>query len=163
MSNGTEGSSGFDFEFGSWRVHHRVKNASTGGVWKEFEGTSTCRPLMGGTGNIEEQTFFRTAEKTYGLALRAYDQQTGQWAIWWVDSRDPHLKLDPPMKGRFEDGVGTFYADDIIGGRSTRVRFIWTHETPSTAHWEQAFSIDRGETWDTNWVMEFERIDEESR
>ncbi len=152
------GPSDFDFEFGNWRVHHRVKNASTEGAWKEFEGTSTCRPLMDGSGNIEEHTFFRSDVNTYGLALRVYDKEAGLWAIWWVDSRDPHLKLDPPMKGRFENGVGTFYADDIIAGKPTRVRFIWSHTPPASAHWEQAFSADGGETWDTNWVMEFERI-----
>jgi hypothetical protein len=25
-------------------------------------------------------------------------------------------------------------------------------------HWEQALSYDAGKTWDTNWIMDFERI-----
>jgi hypothetical protein len=29
--------------------------------------------------------------------------------------------------------------------------------TTPTPHWEQAFSDDGGETWETNWVAEFTR------
>lgn len=150
------GSKDFNFEFGSWRVRHRVKNLATG-EWHTFEGTSTCRPLMGGSGNIEEHTFFRSSEKTYGVALRTYDKKTGEWAIWWIDSRYPQLPLDPPVKGRFRNGVGTFYSDSIINGKPTRTRFIWSQITPVSARWEQAFSTDSGKVWDTNWIMDFQR------
>jgi hypothetical protein len=27
----------------------------------------------------------------------------------------------------------------------------------SSCAWEQAFSVDRGETWETNWTMSFTR------
>ena len=36
---------------------------------------------MDGSGNIEEQTFYRTAESTYGIALRAFDNESGLWDI----------------------------------------------------------------------------------
>ena len=36
-----------------------------------------------------------------------------------------------------------------------RVRFIWSGVTTPTPRWEQAFSDDGGETWETNWVMDF--------
>lgn len=144
----------FDFEFGEWRVHHRAKS---GGTWKEFDGTCTDRALIDGSANIEEHTFFKPMGNTYGIALRAYDKKTRQWAIWWVDSRDPHLPLDPPVKGRFEGGVGTFYSDSVIGGKTVRTRFIWSHITPTSAQWEQAVSADGGKTWDTNWIMLFQR------
>jgi hypothetical protein len=29
--------------------------------------------------------------------------------------------------------------------------------TTSTPRWEQAFSEDGGETWETNWIMDFTR------
>jgi hypothetical protein len=35
------------------------------------------------------------------------------------------------------------------------VRFLWTGVTTKTPHWEQAFSDDAGETWETNWLMDF--------
>jgi hypothetical protein len=40
-----------------------------------------------------------------------------------------------------------------------RVRFKWTHDTPATARWEQAFSADDGATWETNWIMQMTRGD----
>jgi hypothetical protein len=70
---------------------------------------------MAGQGDIEEHVFFRPTGNTYGTAMRAFDPKTGEWAIWWVDSRYPHFPLDPPAKGRFESGVGTFYSDSQLG------------------------------------------------
>jgi hypothetical protein len=75
---------------------------------------------------------------------------------WWLDSRNPG-HLDPPVVGRFEDDVGTFYAEDTFRGKPIRVRYLWTRVTSSTPHWEQAFSPDAGATWETNWTMDFAR------
>jgi len=38
-----------------------------------------------------------------------------------------------------------------------RVRFVWSGVDDSAARWEQAFSIDGGDTWVTNWTMDFTR------
>jgi hypothetical protein len=153
----SQGMHGFDFEYGTWQVHHRVKSAANGGVWKEFDGTCTTRAFMAGQGDIEEHVFFRPTGNTYGTAMRAFDPKTGEWAIWWIDSRYPHFPLDPPAKGRFENGVGTFYSDSVVNGKTVRARLMWSHMTPASAHWEQASSDDGGKTWDTNWIMEFAR------
>lgn len=149
----------FDFEHGTWRVKHRTKPALAEQWALEFEGTCITRSLMNGAANIEEHTFNRPTGVNYGLALRAYDAKTRQWAIWWVDSRNPHLPLDPPMLGRFDNGVGTFYSDGEIDGKPARTRFIWSVLGPSAAHWQQALSFDSGKTWHTNWEMSFERTD----
>jgi hypothetical protein len=93
----------------------------------------------------------------HGVGLRSYDPKTGEWAIWWVDGRMPHAPLDPPVKGHFENGVGNFYSDDTLRGKTVRVRYTWSHITPTSARWEQAYSPDAGKTWETNWQMEFER------
>jgi hypothetical protein len=61
------------------------------------------------------------------------------------------------VKGRFENGVGSFYSDGEINGKPVRTRFLWSQITATTARWEQAFSYDAGKTWDTNWVMQFKR------
>ena len=149
------GPHGFDFEFGEWKVHHRIKRQDQ---WIEMDGTCTDRPAMDGSANIEEHTFNRPEGITRGMAVRAYDPKTGLWAIWWIDGRNPHNTMDPPMKGSFVKGVGTFYAEGNLNGQPTRYRFIWSHITKSSARWEQASSADKGKTWDTNWVMEFVRI-----
>ena len=76
------------------------------------------------------------------------------WSIWWFDGRTPS-ELDPPVTGRFENGVGTFYSDDTFKGKPIRVRFTWSNITAASAHWEQAFSADGGKTWETNWTTDF--------
>lgn len=147
----------FDFLFGEWRVHHRVKRAAEPHEWIEFEGTCSVRSLMAGTANVEEHTFERPTGVTRAVGLRAYDPKSGQWAIWWVDGRAPHGALDPPTRGRFEKGIGTFYWDGLVDGKPIRTRFLWSRISGTSARWEQAYSSDAGKTWETNWIMEFRR------
>jgi hypothetical protein len=153
---GHDGAHDFDFQVGSWRVHHRVKRADPDG-WIEFEGDCTNRPLMGGLANVEDNVFYKAGGLVRGVALRAFDRVSGDWAIWWVDGRNPLGAIDPPVKGRFVDGVGTFYSDGDVNGRPMRTRYIWSQITATSARWEQAYSFDAGRTWDTNWVMTFAR------
>ncbi len=149
----------FDFWMGDWRIHHRRLKERLAGSheWEEFEGTSSARKTMGGYGNMDDNVLDMPEGSYRAVSLRAYDTKTGTWAIWWLDGRDPFATLDPPVKGRFENGVGTFYADDTFKGKPIRVRFLWSHITPISAHWEQAFSPDGGKTWETNWIMDITR------
>lgn len=73
-----------------------------------------------------------------------------------MDSRDP--RLDPPLVGQFRDGRGLFFGADLFEGKPIDVRFIWSDMTPTSCRWEQAFSPDKGETWETNWTMMFARV-----
>jgi hypothetical protein len=38
--------------------------------------------------------------------------------------RDPHGVLDPPVKGGFEQGIGTFSSDGVFDGKPMRTRFV---------------------------------------
>lgn len=148
----------FDFLFGEWRVHHRVKRAGNGNQWLEFDGTCSAHGLMAGSANVEDHVFDKANGITRAVGLRAYDPKNASWAIWWIDGRNPHGALDPPMKGRFDKGTGTFYLDSTLDGKAVRTRFIWSLITPQSARWEQAYSYDAGKSWDTNWIMEFRRV-----
>ena len=75
-----------------------------------------------------------------------------------MDSRNP--ALDPPMIGKFTGTQGVFYGDDSFEGRPIRVRFIWTAVSPTECRWEQAFSADGEQSWETNWTMQFTRVGE---
>lgn len=90
-----------------------------------------------------------------GLTLRLFDRETEQWSLNWSSSRTG--KLFPPVTGRFEDGRGEFYGDDTHDGKDVRVRFVWSGVSESGARWEQAFSVDDGASWVTNWTMDFTR------
>jgi hypothetical protein len=145
----------FDFLIGEWRVHHRRLK---GGEWLEIDGMCSHRDLMDGWANMDEYLINAPGGAYRAVALRSYDPKAGQWAIWWLDGRYPAGPLDPPVIGRFENGVGTFYSDYTQEGKPMRVRFIWSQITPTSARWEQALSSDAGKSWETNWIMEFRRI-----
>ena len=144
----------FDFIYGRWDVANRKLAQRHVGcrTWEAFEGVSRCSPRLGGVANVEEITF--TDRDWMGMALRLYDPATELWSIWWVDSRDGVLQ--PPVHGRFQDGRGLFEGEDDDEGRPVKVRFVWTPDA-ERPRWEQAFSADGGESWETNWIMDFTR------
>jgi hypothetical protein len=155
----SDGIHAFDLRLGKWTAHHRrlKERLADCHEWVEFDGTQTLWPLMNGAANVDENVFLMPGGAFGGVSLRAYDAKTGEWAIWWLDGRNPFGELDPPLKGRFDHGVGTFYADDKLRGQPIRVRFTWSKITANGAHWEQAFSSDGGKSWETNWVTDFQR------
>jgi NIPSNAP protein len=151
-----DGARDFDFLMGSWTVHNRRLRERLHGstAWDEFEATSSARPLLGGIGN---EDVYRTEfiGGFTGMSFRFYDKATARWSIYWADSR--RGVLDPPVVGAFAGDVGTFEGADVFEGRPIRVRFIWSRITTPTPRWEQAFSVDGGKSWETNWVMDFAR------
>jgi hypothetical protein len=148
----------FDFEFGRWNVQHRrLKERLVQSTdWELFDGTAETNPVLGGNGNIEDNVLHISTGTYRAVALRSFDPVSAKWAIWWLDGRSPHA-LDVPVIGQFENGTGTFYADDVHQGKPLRVRFIWSRTDTASPRWEQAMSLDGGATWETNWIMDFER------
>lgn len=148
----------FSFQTGEWRVHHRKLAERLVGAteWIAFSGTCRAVEVLAGEGNVEDMVLDDPSGAYRAAAFRRRDPQTGLWSIWWHDGRSGHV--DPPVQGVFEDGVGQFFAEDTLHGRPICVRFIWSDMTPISARWEQAFSADGGGTWETNWMMDFERI-----
>ncbi len=149
----------FDFLMGHWRSHHRKlkERLANSHEWIEFDGTLFAQKLMGGYANVDDNVFEVPGGSYRGVGLRSFDAKSGTWSIWWLDGRAPLGPVEPPVRGSFHDGVGTFYADDIFNGIPVRMRFIWSKITPTSCHWEQAFSTDGGKTWETNWLMDFTR------
>jgi len=150
----------FDFLIGHWRVHHRrlKQRLADNHEWEEFAGESLTQKTMGGFGTIDDNILELPSGTYRAAGLRGYDPKTGKWSIWWLDGRTPEAPLETPVRGGFKDGVGTFDAEDIQNGKQVIVRFTWSRITPTTCHWEQAFSPDGGKTWEMNWEMDFERI-----
>ena len=152
-----DGRADFDFLAGCWSVAHRrlSERLASSDHWEDFTGLCESRPIIGGLGNIDDNLLELPTGTYRAATLRTFDPATRRWSIWWIDSRT--MRLEPPVLGRFENGVGTFLGDDSLGGRPIRVRFIWSGIAADAARWEQAFSADGGATWETNWTMDFRR------
>lgn len=148
----------FDFLLGKdWTVHHhklqqRLADCDT---WWDFDGTCTFWKILGGMGNVDDNVMDQPTGSYRGASVRLFDRVNEQWSIFWMS--DQAATIEPPVVGRFENGVGTFEGDDTFDGRPIRCRFIWSDITDVSAKWQQAFSTDGGQSWETNWVMTFER------
>ncbi len=159
MDHSFDVSHDFDFEFGQWRVNHRRLRERLVGCddWDVFGGLSETRPVLGGNGNVEDNYLEFPGRPIRAIAVRSYNAQSMSWAIWWLSSNDPH-QLDNPVVGKFENGVGSFFANEIMNGTPVLVRFLWLQTDTPTPRWEQAMSADSGKTWETNWTMDFSRM-----
>jgi hypothetical protein len=151
-----DGQHDFDFVFGSWKVQLKRLVRSAGGseTWSEFSGMSVYKKLWDGRANYNEFEAESPTGHVEGMTLRTYNPQSRQWRLYWASSKDGIL--DVPQIGGFKDGVGEFYAQDTVNGKSVLVRYVWSKITPSSVHFEQSLSSDGGKTWEANWISDME-------
>ena len=103
----------FDFLVGHWRVHHRrlKERLANSHEWIEFDGTSVVHKVMGGHGLVDDNVLHFPPGAYRAAGLRVFDVKSGQWSIWWLDGRMPLGPMDPPVRGSFRGGTGTFLAE----------------------------------------------------
>jgi len=153
------GTHDFDFLVGTWEAAGRRLTEILAGSteWDEFPATAVARVFFDGAGSFDLVDF--PTKGWSGISLRLFDPETEKWTIYWANSRTG--RLQPPVTGRFVDSRGEFYGDDTHDGTPdgtpVRARYVWSEITPTSARWEQAFSPDGGQSWETNWVMELTR------
>jgi len=148
----------FDFLFGSWKSHNHFLNGRLRGSheWIDFSGTLEAEPLLDGLGNIDRYVAVRSGKTILGTTLRLFNPATQQWSLYWADNVRAGILL-PPMVGKFDGDLGEFFGDEEVDGNKVLCRFRWTRTDPDLPKWEQAFSADGGETWETNWIVTFTR------
>ena len=155
----------FDVLLGSWKVvnwrkkgNYLLPTQAYGEAgWEEFSGHDRFETQLDGRAIVEHwEATLPSGERVLGYSVKAFEPITGQWAIIWIDNRNP---LDfRPLLGTFEQGVATFFqVTETPDGQPLHVRYIWDEFTATTARWQQAFSFDGGTHWETNWVMQFSR------
>ena len=109
-----------------------------------------------GLGNMDENILRTQAGPVHAMTFRLFNPASREWSIYW--SAGASNMLDVPMIGKFKDGLGEFYSQEVFEGRHIFCRFTWSNITANSAQWEQAFSIDGGRSWETNWMNTFERV-----
>lgn len=152
-----DGQHDFDFLEGTWKFHlKRLKQRLVGSTeWVELDGSTSCRKVMGGRAEVEEMSVDSSDKRMHidGLAMRLYNPQSHQWSIYWVNGADGVME-PTPMVGQFINGRGEFYNQQVYEGRAIYARFVWSGVTTNSPHFEQAFSMDGGKTWETNWITD---------
>jgi hypothetical protein len=158
VTSGTpDGRGDFDFFLGSWRIsarrlRHRFANSD---LWEPVTGSTRVFQILQGSGNMDEDEFQLPGQVYVGGMLRLFDAKANAWFTYGL-SRDSGAP-QPPLSGRFHAGRGDFFGEDTEGGRPVKVRHLYFNSTPTTCRWEQAFSLDGGQDWETNWVIDFTR------
>jgi hypothetical protein len=148
----------FDFLQGKWNVKNRKlkERLNNSNQWDEFESVLQLKKT--GLGNVENYFATFDGKPFEGLAVRLFNPQTKLWAIYWMDTNSPVMDQHP-VTGSFENGIGKFYATDAFKGKDIIMVYQWDARNPEHPVWSQAFSIDKGKTWEWNWEMVLSRIE----
>ena len=155
-----DGQHDFDFEIGTWKTHisrllHPLSGSSS---WVEYDGTSVVRKVWDGRANLLELEVSGPSGHIEALSLRLYDAGAHQWSLNFSNSSVG--TLGTPTVGEFRNGRGEFYDQETVGDRVVWVRFLITDITADSCHFEQAFSIDGGRSWEVNWIATDTRLAE---
>lgn len=143
----------FDFYAGTWKIQNRrlATRLANSDEWTEFEADQEMQVILRGFGNTDNFIAAVDGEPFEGRTLRLFDPETRLWSMYWTDSTRPVLQ--PPTVGSFDGDVGRFYALDQFEGQEIVVKFEWNKSDRHNPVWSQAFSTDRGDTWEWNWYM----------
>lgn len=152
-----DGQHDFDFDFGTWKVHirHLVHPLAGSRTWVEYDGTDVVHKIWGGRANLAEVEADGPAGHLEFLSLRLYDPQSHQWSLNVANSADG--TINAPTIGGFKDGRGEFYDQETVNGRAVLARTVWSDITPTSYHFEEAFSDNGGKTWEANFVATLTR------
>ena len=147
-----DGQHDFDFEIGTWKTHiKRLVHPLTGSnTWAEYDGTTVVRKVWNGRANLVELEVEGPTGRIEGLSLRLYNPDAHQWSLNFSNSRVGTLAT--PTVGGFGKGRGEFYDQETLNDRVIFVRFVISEITPTSTHFEQAYSDDGGKTWEVNWL-----------
>lgn len=147
-----DGQHDFDWEIGAWDTQlRRLREPLSGKTdWVEYTGTSVIKAIMGGRANLVELDVCGSGGRIAGVSLRLYQPSNDQWTLNFANLANG--LMTEPMYGSFKDGQGIFYGKDTVNGRAVLVRFLIVPMGAGKWRFEQAYSADGGQHWETNWI-----------
>lgn len=155
----------FDFFEGRWTIHNKkLKARLTGNTeWMEYDGVNDNKKILRGIGHTNNNRSVIDGKPYEGVGLTLFNPTTRLWSIYWASSRNGILDKDNPVVGSFEGAIGSFYAQETFNGKPIIVMARWDKTNPDKAIWSQAFSEDKGKTWEWNWYMYENRVIEDPK
>jgi hypothetical protein len=148
----------FAFYEGKWTIRNkRLKTLfANANDWYEFDATEVIEKRLDGLGYVGKYNTILNGKSFEGLAVHLFNPTTKLWSNWWADSN--RGVMDPPVIGSFENKIGKFYAKDSWNGKEIDLVFHWDTNDKDNPTWKQSFSLDKGKTWEENWVMYYKRV-----
>jgi hypothetical protein len=152
-----DGNRDFDFGFGTWETHISVLRHARGGAafWSKMSGTVVTRRVWGGRAGLEEIEANAPWGRFEGMTLRLYNPQANEWNLYWSSSEDG--AMGAPAIGKFRDGIGDFYDQELVGDKQVFVRQRYYDVTATSYRFEQALSDDGGAHWHPNFLAALTR------
>jgi hypothetical protein len=114
---------------------------------------------------------YRKVDRADAVSARDFDFLHGSWRIAhrylterlagcdeWI-TFESMMRCWPVLGGTANMDEG--YGPDTHNGAPVVCRYTWSDITPTSLRWAQALSPDDEVTWETNWIMELTRMEEE--
>ncbi len=124
----------------------------------DYDGKTVVSKVWDGRANLVELTMDGPAGHFEGASWRLYNPESHQWSLNFANAAGGQVAQ--PTIGEFKNNRGEFYDQEPLNGRAILVRFIISDITPTSCHFEQAYSDDGGKTWEVNWVADDTRMPE---
>ena len=146
----------FDFWVGEWDVNLRVKQPDNS--WKDqHRAIARIYPVMEGKAILEIWEEQGRQGGILGYSLRYYDEDLAKWVLW-LNWPGPNRSGSTCLTGEFRHGRGAFFAEGSVNDSTIRIsRYTFSDITSTSLRWDDAYSLDGGQTWTNNWIMEFSR------
>jgi hypothetical protein len=155
---GRDGQHDFDFHLGAWKseISHLQHPLTGSTTWDKCQGSLVARKVWDGRAQIEELEADCPGQHIEDLLLFLYNPESREWSLNSAAVGDG--VMNRPMFGGFKDGRGEFYDQETYHSRTILVRQVWSDITPTSHHFEQAFSDDGGKTWEPNFKATLTRV-----
>lgn len=147
----------FNMLEGVWAVesHSLQRRMAAEKVWLENHMETEYRILLDGLVAINDTYGSFNNRPMHGIMIRAYDPDKDEWQFHWMSKGYPHLTEQ--VRGRFENGVGVFYGEEVNEGRTFKMRFRWKMISENHAFWEQSYQDPETGEWEINWTLDLRR------
>ena len=142
----------FDFWIGEWDVNLRVREEDFSWAEQVAARVSIYR-ILDGKAILE----LWDSEPIIGFSIRYFDREAGRWVLW-LNWPGENRSGGDGLQGEFRHGRGEFFSTfPTEDGGEGISRYTFSDIGLDRLRWDDAFSVDGGNTWSHGWIMEWSR------
>lgn len=137
----------FDFWLGEWDLSYKGPDGkvahSRNRITRILDGCSVLEEFTGAPG-----------VPLNGRSYSTYDRNAQRWKQTWVDNMGSYLDF----VGGLADDRMILMRDAQRQGRRFKQRMVWQDIRPDALKWLWQRSDDGGDTWITQWEIDYKRL-----